>query len=155
MKLYLIRHGDAAWTTPDHARALTEKGQHNSEMLFERHKADWQTLGEIWVSPFQRAQESYQLLRPFAPPKVEIIISDVLTPDISPNDVIARLSQDDWSDSAALVLVGHNPLLSNLLNKLTGQPKGFYNLGTSGIAALELSVIAAGCAQLLWIEAGY
>lgn len=155
MKLYLVRHGEAAWTEPDSERALTVKGQENSSSLFERYHASWNEVNHVWVSPYRRAQETYQLLGPFVTVNTLQTTSRLLTPDISPVTLLTDLANVSWEEKDALVLVAHNPLLSKLLNLLTGKPNGFYQLGTSGIAALELSVMSAGCAELLWIEIGY
>lgn len=155
MKLYLIRHGEAAWTQPDSDRALTEQGQQNSLSLFEQHQDSWSEIQNVWVSPYRRAQESYQLLSPLVPKDAALTTSALLTPETLPNKLLATLAEVPWEEKSTLALVAHNPLLSKLLNLLTGQPNGFYQLGTSGIAALDVSVMAAGCAELEWIEAGY
>lgn len=155
MKLYLIRHGEAAWTTPDIDRALTTNGQKNSASLFEKHQANWNGVQHVWVSPYQRAQETYQLLSRFLPQETQPITSNLLTPDTPSVKLLTELAQAQWAEHEAIVLVAHNPLLSRLLNLLTGQPDSFYQLGTSGIAALELPVMASGCADVDWIETGY
>lgn len=155
MKLYLIRHGEAAWTEPDSDRALTIQGQENSLSLFEQHQDSWSGVNQVWVSPYRRAQESYQLLSSFVAEDIQQTTSRLLTPDTSPVKLLAKLAEMPWKDQDALALVAHNPLLSKLLNLLTGQPNGFYQLGTSGIAALDLAVMSAGCAELSWIETGY
>lgn len=53
----------------------------------------------------------------------------------------------------SLMLIGHNPLLSDLVGLLidghdAGQIGRDRYLGTSNIVCLQLEVIAAGCAEL-------
>lgn len=154
MKLLLVRHGAAAMAAPDASRPLTERGQRQSEELFSRHADAWQGIDAVLCSPYLRAQQSADLLaqiEPFLPAKE---ISAELIPDSS-IDAVYRLLEQYTGGRQSVILIGHNPLFSDLLNRLLGKPRGFCYLGTSGIAQLEVSLPADACAQLEWLEEGY
>lgn len=155
MKLYLIRHGAAAWTSPDFERCLSPQGKSESIKLFEKHQTEWHEVTHFLVSPYPRAQQSADLLSSFLPSDTCAETYEHLQPESSIARLLSGLSEQNFTENSNIVLVAHNPLLSKLVNKLLGKPQGFYQLGTSAIAALELDAIAPGCAELRWIEAGF
>lgn len=155
-RLYLLRHGQAAWISPDEQRPLTEQGVSQTLAMLDLYAERIESPLSLWVSPYLRAQQSAELVRQRLIPAVEVLSTedrDCLTPDCDPQRLLAELQR--WSGARDLMLVGHNPLLTRLLNLLLGEPAGRYHLGTSALVALELPVVAAGCAELLWLHSGH
>ena len=150
--LYLLRHGQAAWVDPDAARPLTSAGERHTRAVLDTYRARIAAPLELWVSPLLRAQQSADLVGAALAVR-ERRTCDWLTPDSEPAHVLAQLQQ--WPGEGGLMLVAHNPLLSRLLNLLLDSPPGRYPLGTSALAALELPVVAAGCAELRWLHSGH
>jgi phosphohistidine phosphatase len=112
MDLYLVRHAIAAEASPgglDSERALTADGR----ARFERSVVGLGHLGLVadlcWHSPWRRAAETAQLLRPVlrAEPVAEPLLA--ATPGKA---LLTRLSKA--SQQETLALVGHEPWLGEL-----------------------------------------
>jgi phosphohistidine phosphatase len=105
-------------------------------------------LTAIYASPYQRAQETAEIVRTtlgFAP---EIRTVDWLTPDTDPDKVAEQLVS--VSD---VLLVSHNPLVGNLLSYLqhgAGHPPE--KVSTAGLAELENKELLVGSMKLNGIQ---
>lgn len=148
MKLWVLRHGEAEphGTRPDSERTLTAHGR--EEVLRAAAQLIGQPLTAIYASPYQRAQETAEIVRTalgFAP---EIRIVDWLTPDTDPDKVAEQLVS--VSD---VLLVSHNPLVGNLLSYLqhgAGHPPE--KVSTAGLAELENNELLIGSMKLNGIK---
>ncbi|MBB3240411.1 phosphohistidine phosphatase [Pseudomonas sp. Tn43] len=144
MKLWVLRHGEAEphGTRPDSERTLTLKGR--EEVLRAAAYLMGKPLTAIYASPYQRAQETAEIVRAalnFAP---EIRTVDWLTPDTDPDKVAEQLVS--VSD---VLLVSHNPLVGNLLSYLqhgAGHPPE--KVSTAGLAELENNELLIGSMKL-------
>ncbi|PAU53285.1 phosphohistidine phosphatase SixA [Pseudomonas sp. PICF141] len=144
MKLWVLRHGEAEphGTRPDSERTLTIKGR--EEVLRAAAYLMGKPLTAIYASPYQRAQETAEIVRAalnFAP---EIRTVDWLTPDTDPDKVAEQLVS--VSD---VLLVSHNPLVGNLLSYLqhgAGHPPE--KVSTAGLAELENNELLIGSMKL-------
>ena len=146
MILYLWRHGEAEnWGASDSARQLTPAGhKHNLTVAAQwaRHEP---VVTTALVSPYTRAQQtSIDIQQVF--PDLNFQDWALITPDTDPHAVLDALA--DRSDDSVL-LVSHNPLLSNLANLLVdGAYTDSIILGTSNLICLELPEVAIGCGEL-------
>jgi phosphohistidine phosphatase len=148
MKLWVLRHGEAEphGTRPDSERTLTVKGR--EEVLRAAAQLIGKPLTAIYASPYQRAQETAEIVRTtlgFAP---EIRTVDWLTPDTDPDKVAEQLVS--VSD---VLLVSHNPLVGNLLSYLqhgAGHPPE--KVSTAGLAELENKELLVGSMKLNGIQ---
>ncbi len=155
MLLYLMRHGEAvASAVTDRDRQLTETGRTNNlataSALSER-KPD---ISHALCSPYIRAQETAADLGSVIP-GLDFQQVEFLTPD-TPTNVFFD-SVDNYCELqqvAALLLVGHNPLLSNALSVLMGGTQDrARHLDTSNLVCLNVEVLAPACAELkYWIR---
>ncbi|MES2694307.1 MAG: phosphohistidine phosphatase SixA [Verrucomicrobiota bacterium] len=121
MLLYLIRHAEAVDTYPDHSRALSTRGRHQTAVLahfLQRTKAF--RPAQVWHSPLLRAKETAQVLLhelPLAVPVKEV-------PNITPEDDPREIAQVLADMTHPLALVGHEPHLSALASLLVaGTPQ--------------------------------
>lgn len=115
MKLFLLRHAEAAYGPPDPERQLTEAG-HRMARDLAAFIADKPALhaDSIWVSPYARAQQTAApIIRQLS---AVVTIVPELVPEADPHALLRRLKSQEGS----LLLVGHNPLLSILACHLTG-----------------------------------
>jgi phosphohistidine phosphatase len=143
-----LRHGEAEphGTRPDSERTLTVKGR--EEVLRAAAQLIGKPLTAIYASPYQRAQETAEIVRTalgFAP---EIRTVDWLTPDTDPDKVAEQLVS--VSD---VLLVSHNPLVGNLLSYLqhgAGHPPE--KVSTAGLAELENKELLVGSMKLNGIQ---
>jgi phosphohistidine phosphatase SixA len=147
LELLLLRHGEAAYSLPDAERPLTERGIVQTQQVLERRRPRLQPLDHLFCSPYLRARQTAALVGEQLDnsPKPEHYSG--LQPDASVSALI------DWLQplQGRVLLVGHNPLLTRLINRLTGEPHR-YQFDTSTLASLQLPVVAAGCAELNWME---
>lgn len=145
MKLYVLRHGEAGNAMRDALRELTPRGAQHAARV-----GQWLAKGPgmpdtVWVSPLVRAQQTADAVFRQCGQPLTLNEEPLLVPDADPNVLLGKLE----STSADLLLVGHNPLLSDLLGRLVGQRTPM--LGTANLAVLEGDMIAAGCMRLLQV----
>ena len=150
MNLYLLRHGEAESVATDSAgRQLTEAGHEEVENVARQFAARHVNLDRCLVSPALRAQQTARtfLDQIFHPPAVETV--DALDPTHRAADAMAVL--DNIKDSNIL-LVGHNPLLSELLALLTdGNIDHMRILETGNLACVSLDIVGLGMGDCAWI----
>jgi len=115
MDLILWRHADADDSSPDMARALTEKGQKQAAQMALWLRAHLPKGTRILVSPATRAQQTALALTE------EFQTVREIAPGASHASVLAAAG---WPDAKGTVLVvGHQPTLGHVAALLlTGEP---------------------------------
>ncbi|MHA7878388.1 MAG: phosphohistidine phosphatase SixA [Saccharospirillum sp.] len=141
MKLYLLRHGEAEpYRADDASRVLTAAGR---AAILARNEA-LVPVTRVYCSPYVRARQSAELVQATLGRKPEV--QPLLTPE-QPVEAVM-----DWLNTLAdgdLCLIGHNPLLSALANRLLGEYSAV-SLATAGLASLESEAWYPGSAHLLF-----
>jgi phosphohistidine phosphatase len=152
--LYLLRHGIAVDPVssglPDDARPLTEKGIKRMRQIAIGLRALDLPLEAIVTSPLIRARET-----------AEIVVDTLgLADRLEKSNVLATGSDpaaiERWLRNRAeahLMLVGHNPTLSDLVSLLViGAKKSpICDLKKGGIAALVRTPDSSGLYELSWL----
>ncbi|NLX50403.1 MAG: phosphohistidine phosphatase SixA [Methanospirillum sp.] len=153
MDLYVLRHGKAERTAPgedDAVRNLTEKGQRDARRLGRWMRDRDLAIDLVATSPYVRARETAVLVLQGDPAPPPIETWDELRPDGEVEAVLARLEAFD--PSGAVLIVGHEPLLSSLASAAMGGgrirlPRGALakvaGFAPGGSGALELLVTPA------------
>lgn len=144
--LHLLRHAKSSWSepdVPDRDRGLKKKGE-RQRALMSAHLADRLPAPVlIHCSDARRARET---LPPFLDAWKMDPAAVVYTPDLYLADEAALLAyvQALPGEADNVLLCGHNPGLTDLVNRLT--PRGTYvkNVRPCGIATLELDVARWG-----------
>lgn len=73
-------------------------------------------------------------------------VSELLTPDA---DVYAVMDAIESFDVQQLLMIGHNPLLSNLLSVMVdGTVDSSRSIGHSTLVCVELDFVAPGCGEI-------
>lgn len=146
MEVVLIRHGEASWDAKtDMERELSERGQQQVSAAADWLRAAGWQADQVWASPYRRAQQTASLLDQGA---ARVIAS--LGPDSSLPELEAMLAT---FTEQRLVLVAHNPLLSNAVGRWhDGRPQSYWGLQPASMALLEAELMAPGCAQLQWLR---
>ncbi|MBV6623782.1 MAG: phosphohistidine phosphatase SixA [Rivularia sp. (in: Bacteria)] len=157
MELYLIRHGIAQEATSeirDEDRRLTEQGRKKTQKVARRLKDLGLSFDLIATSPLVRAQQT-----------AEILISTELSSQLEQCSYLAPNGNiEDWvekwlipkqySKTACVALIGHQPCLSNWAEILIwGEAKDSLVLkkaGTIGIETPETLPIFGRC-QMFWL----
>jgi len=141
VELLLLRHGIAeerGGVVPDAARALTERGRERTSAVLRVLVARGLAADRLIASPLRRARETAELAvtAGFAP---ALEMAESLAPGGNAlADLPAWLASLEASGRPRLVLVGHEPDLSDLAAQLIGAPPGRLALRKAGLAVLQL-----------------
>ncbi|NVK10953.1 MAG: phosphohistidine phosphatase SixA [Gammaproteobacteria bacterium] len=143
MKLAILRHGTAEpWRNDetDEDRALTVTGV---DEVTRQGLAHFLSLNpeSIWVSPYRRTQ---QTVASFTPTDTYFETTRILVPESPPMVVLDALINVHTN----LLLVSHQPLVSQLIAKLSARAPYDCPMNPASLAILEGDVFAAGCMQL-------
>ncbi|PNG15180.1 phosphohistidine phosphatase SixA [Stutzerimonas stutzeri] len=149
MRLWLLRHGQAEpKARTDAQRNLTDVGRREVEGAAAPLQD--QSLQVILVSPYQRAQQTAEIVRQalgFTGP-VETV--PWLTPDSDPADAMLYL---DRRTEQRLLLVTHQPLVGVLGGWLvSGHRDAPLPMATASLAELEGEHLAAGLMHLVGLR---
>ena len=112
MRLFLARHAEAAPGEPDELRTLTDDGRAAARGLADRLKAEQPDA--VVSSPFLRARETADAIARAVGLTAEV--DERLAPGAD-GDVMRAVAE---GKGAAVVVVGHQPDLSEAVFMLTG-----------------------------------
>lgn len=130
MRLYLVRHAEAAPGEPDELRPLTPQGREQARELGRRMRDELTRPEAILTSPLLRARETGgELSRAL---DVEDEPDDRLAPGATADDVRAALV----GRGDPVVVVGHQPDCGRIAAALTGGPEPPFPAG--GLFVVEL-----------------
>jgi phosphohistidine phosphatase len=123
MEIYILRHGiaqDGKPGHPDSERQLTDEGRDRLRLVLRRAREGGAQPSLILTSPFVRAVQTAGVAAAELAYRGEVEKSNALTPDGSPygvwDEIRARRSEP------AILLAGHEPLLSAVVALLLGAP---------------------------------
>jgi phosphohistidine phosphatase SixA len=150
MELIVMRHGEAeTYAASDRARNLTRHGRQQAVAAGKWLVEHSLTAEHIWVSPYPRAQQTAECVQ-LAMGLLPSTTQDFLQPGSSPVAVLDHLSQSHYS---RLLIVSHNPMISQLVNYLaSGTLHGPAAMGTASIAKFSADEWLAGCCELDWLR---
>lgn len=121
MLVYLVRHGIAeenASTGSDADRELTGEGRRKLRQVLASARDAGEEVSLIISSPLKRAIQTADVAKNVLKCKGEILRTRALLPDARVEDAWQEIR--DHRDGAAIMLVGHNPLFSELAPYLLG-----------------------------------
>jgi len=130
VRLYLVRHAEAAPGEPDELRALTPAGRERARALGERLRDEGVRPDAVLTSPLLRARET----------GVELARS--LDVDSEPHELLAPGADlDDVRRAVAgrgehVVAIAHQPDCGQIAAQVTGGPEPPFSAG--GMVVLEL-----------------
>ena len=157
MKLYILRHGEAAdhgdrrYAT-DAARPLTPKGIKRTRQLANALRQMDIKFDVIFSSPLVRARQTAEIVARGLKLEKKLRLTNHLAPAGAYVDLVAQIGNVRPRADAILV-VGHEPHLSGLISLLcTGGSSLGLTLKKGGLARLELESVRPGrCASLEWL----
>ncbi len=143
-KLLLMRHARAAWSQDeaDQERSLSERGRLEAQQMGQRLRARRFDPLKLICSPALRARETAEIVgRLLGFDGRQIVRSDDLYL-ASPDTLISQIQT--YAASGNLMVVGHNPGLTNLVNRLAAGR--IDNMPTAAYALFEIGggVFSAG-----------
>jgi phosphohistidine phosphatase len=130
MRLYLVRHAEAAPGEPDELRSLTQEGREQAQALSERLRDEDAVPAVILTSPLLRARETGDELAKAL--GVESEPDERLAPGADLDSV--RAAVEGRGDQ--VVVVGHQPDCGQIAAALTGGPEPRFP--AAGLVVLEL-----------------
>jgi phosphohistidine phosphatase SixA len=121
MRIYLVRHAEAAPGEPDELRPLTAAGEAAARALGETLAGEG--LDAVVTSPLLRARQTGDAIAAAA--GVSAHPSDLLAPGAAAEDVRAAVA----GRGEAVVVVGHQPDCSQIAAALAGGPEPHFPPG--------------------------
>lgn len=119
MDLYILRHGKAeqiAQTGNDADRKLTKKGREDILAAGTWMAAQGIRFDLIATSPLVRAQETAAIVAGVLEFPAKPVIWDCLVPEGTPDTLCREISR--FENTAAILLTGHEPLLSAFIGRI-------------------------------------
>jgi phosphohistidine phosphatase len=143
-QLWLLRHGDAEphGTRADWDRRLTERGEIQSRAAGAALAAMGIEFDAVLTSPRVRARGTALLAA--EPLSVEVVDHEPLSGGFAREDALAVLS--GFGADAKILLVGHEPDLSQLVHDFTG---GRAEMKKGGVAAMRIARAAGDLLVML------
>jgi phosphohistidine phosphatase len=153
MELYILRHGIAGERGDPHYpndddRPLTDEGQKKTLKIARRMKELGLTFDVILSSPLARARQTAEITASVLGCKNKLKFSDHLAPNGSKKALIQGIGR-----RKRLLLVGHEPYLSELISMLLAGETGLHiELKKGGLCKLDIPALHYGrCATLQWL----
>jgi phosphohistidine phosphatase len=139
MDLFILRHGKAEKSsdgTADAARALTRDGKKEVKKVARWMKRNKIRFEVIATSPLQRARGTAKIVAKGLGQKDRLVVWDELAPGGDPDTVCYHAS--DYGEHASVLVIGHEPGLSMLISKITGDTsKGSPGIAKAGLAKIR------------------
>ncbi|MCP3968465.1 MAG: hypothetical protein GY750_18935 [Lentisphaerae bacterium] len=136
--LIIVRHSKTEkYAKSDIERKLTDRGRNDAAVIGEKLKAATVQPEIILCSPAKRARKTARLLARHADYSNEIIVEDMALYTEDACEII-RLIRSLENFTKTLIVVGHNPVLLEIVNILS--KRGIGNLRTSGVVKMQFDV---------------
>ncbi len=151
MRVYFLRHGIAAerdeWRGDDAARPLTEKGVERTGAVAAGLAGLGVDVGAIVTSPLARARQTADIVAHALGGAPKVVEDRRLAPGFD----AAKLREilRDHRDAGDVMLVGHEPDLSETIGALTGG--GRVVMRKAGLAVVDLPNAHEERGELLWL----
>ena len=149
MILYVLRHGEAEEESDgiiDEWRYLTGQGRAEINKVVERIADHGHKPRLILSSPLVRAVQTAEIAARWACRKNRTLITALLQPDSDQDELVLHILQQ--KDAKRVMIVGHEPLLGNLVAALldTSDPIA---LKKGSCVAMELDIVKNGTSPAL------
>lgn len=115
MKLYLMRHGQAASPQQDPEQGLTADGREDIERLAIQLEQQGIRVNQVFHSEKPRARQSAEIMASHIAPDVKLKVHEHIKPNDDPQQIIPEL--DKWQEDT--LITSHLPFIPNLLSRLT------------------------------------
>jgi phosphohistidine phosphatase len=142
MNLYLLRHAEAGEAPRDEDRQLTERGHRQASAVAAGIAWLDLGLGAILSSPLPRAAQTAQPVADAL--RMRLDSSAALATGQDPADALALLH----GRSDAVLLVGHEPQLSEIIRAVTG---GRVHMRKAMLALIEVQSTQPPGGELAWL----
>jgi phosphohistidine phosphatase SixA len=131
MRVYLVRHAEAAPGEPDELRALSAAGRETARALGDRLAAEAR-VDAVLCSPLLRARETAEAIAQAV--QVAAEPTDLLAPGATEADLLAAVA----GRGQTVVCVGHQPDCGRIAAAIADGPEPPFPPG--GVVRLDLTV---------------
>ncbi len=139
-RVTFMRHAKSSWADPslnDFDRPLNKRGERDAPMMGRRLLARGARPSQIITSPAKRARRTARLVAKEIGYPIEFLQREDHLYLADPRVILEVIGQQDNSFND-MIVVGHNPGLTELTNRLTGLR--IDNIPTCGMAAMEADI---------------
>jgi phosphohistidine phosphatase len=138
MQIYIMRHGQAEFMArSDSERALTQHGRLESEKMAAYLADNGISFDAVLVSPYLRAQQTWESVRPFFAEVSNVQTTKFLTPSGSVRKSMNEILALQASGVKRLLIVSHLPLVGYIVGELA-PAAGVPAFSTSSVGHVEL-----------------
>jgi phosphohistidine phosphatase len=141
MELYVLRHAIAlscaeAGVRHDSERPLSDEGRDKMKRIASAMKSIGVEVDLILTSPYIRARDTAQIANDTLKTRLEF--SEVLASGGEMSGVLAEL-KDRFRKPQRIMIVGHEPDLSQLIGKITSLGRLRLEMKKAGLAKIEIT----------------
>ncbi|QYJ73959.1 phosphohistidine phosphatase SixA [Shewanella sp. FJAT-52076] len=138
MQLFLMRHGEAGYQAQsDRDRTLTDTGRYHTRLMSNFLNRLVTDFDLVLVSPYLRAQQTWQEVATHFPEPRKWVTADELVPSADPAAAASLiLAYAEQYKADKVLVISHMPLLGYLVSELVAgiEPPLF---ATSGVCLLD------------------
>ncbi|HQQ63353.1 MAG TPA: histidine phosphatase family protein [Pseudomonadales bacterium] len=145
MKLFFLRHGEAAPDRNDDIRELTLRGREDVAQVAKSCGVALRDIEQVLVSPITRAQQTADIFCAEAGIRVPRQTVGWLVHETPVREALDALRSIDKNT----LLVGHQPLAGSLVERLCNLERGASFIGTANLVEMEGDAFVTGALQLL------
>ncbi|MEL0628307.1 phosphohistidine phosphatase SixA [Psychromonas aquatilis] len=139
MQIYIMRHGQAEMMAhSDAERNLTEEGREESELMAKHLVKQDVTFDAVIVSPYVRAQQTWESVSPFFEGISNIQTLSCLTPAGSARKSVDEIFALQAAGVKSVLLVSHLPLVGYIVGELVPSA-GVPAFSTSAVGHITLN----------------
>jgi phosphohistidine phosphatase len=153
MFIYVLRHGIADDAKPgesDSARALTSEGRKKLTTVLERAEKAGACPSIILTSPYVRARQTAKIAAQVFNRADHVVETSALIPSGSPDLIWDEISE--YRSESQIMVVGHEPLLSELVSFLLSAPTLRVDMRKAALVAISMeSLRGAPRGVLQWM----
>jgi phosphohistidine phosphatase len=153
MDLYIVRHGESgrslADSKRDNERTLTTAGREEVEEIADSIERLGVEFDEIASSPLPRAKETAQIIAKRQTTS-KLQMWDELRPEGDRQAILSQLAK--MGHESAVLLVGHEPYLTDMVADLMGAKRGSILLKKAGLIRVRVTSFAPSAkGELRWL----
>lgn len=138
MNIFVLRHGDANTGTKisdDFRRPISDVGVKESEAVARMLTVFEIKFDRVFSSPLKRARQTAEIATKSQ--KIRIMEINELKPEGNIEQILKILSEQ--KENSTILMVGHNPLLTDLICNIIGCAQSSVSLKTGGIAKIKIT----------------
>jgi phosphohistidine phosphatase len=150
MQVYLLRHGiaeDGRDGISDAARGLTSEGRKKLQQVLQAVAKTDVEPSLIVTSPLKRAVQTAEIAKRILGYKQDLLQSNALVPGSTPEQAWAEIRAH--RNEPALLLVGHNPLFTDLARYLLNSPHLGIDFKKGALMRVDIDQISSHPAGVL------